>query len=160
MINIDELRQILDLARDHELNELELEGEGYKIRIKKGGQVVVTHAPPAAVVPLPPQAAAAAVAGPTYPGQPAEPAPLMDVDAELAIVTAPIVGTFYRAPDPTAPPFVQPGDAVKKGQTLCIIEAMKMMNNIDSEYAGTLVKVFVENGQPVQFGERLFAIKR
>ena len=84
----------------------------------------------------------------------------MDVDTELAIVTSPIVGTFYRAPDPNAPPFVQPGDAVKKGQTLCIIEAMKMMNNIDSEYEGTVVKVFVENGQPVQFGERLFAIKR
>jgi acetyl-CoA carboxylase biotin carboxyl carrier protein len=157
MINIDELRQILDLARDHELNELELEGEGYKIRIKKGGQVVVSQAPVAAAPP-PPQAAAASAPRPA--GQSVEPAAAMDVDAELAIVTAPIVGTFYRAPDPTAPPFVQPGDTVKKGQTLCIIEAMKMMNNIDSEYAGTLVKVFVENGQPVQFGERLFAVKR
>ena len=79
---------------------------------------------------------------------------------ELAVVTSPIVGTFYRAPEPSAPAFVQPGDRVRKGQTLCIIEAMKMMNNIDSEYEGTVVKVFVENGQPVQFGERLFAIKR
>ena len=79
---------------------------------------------------------------------------------ELAVVTSPIVGTFYRAPEPSAPPFVQPGDRVRKGQTLCIIEAMKMMNNIDSEYEGTVVKVFVENNQPVQFGERLFAIKR
>ena len=84
----------------------------------------------------------------------------LDVDVELAIVTSPIVGTFYRAPEPNAPPFVRPGDQVKPGQTLCIIEAMKMMNNIDSEYEGTVVKVFVENGQPVQFGERLFAIKR
>jgi acetyl-CoA carboxylase biotin carboxyl carrier protein len=158
MINIDELKQILDLARDHELNELELEGEGYKIRIKKGGQVLVTQAPAAMAAPLPPHAAASAST--RQAGQPAEPAVALDVDAELAIVTSPIVGTFYRAPDPTAPPFVQPGDTVKKGQTLCIIEAMKMMNNIDSEYAGTVVKVFVENGQPVQFGERLFAIKR
>jgi acetyl-CoA carboxylase biotin carboxyl carrier protein len=158
MINIDELKQILDLARDHELNELELEGEGYKIRIKKGGQVVVSHVQTAAVAPLPPPAAPAAV--PTPAGQTASAAPSMDVDAELAIVTSPIVGTFYRAPDPTAPPFIQPGDMVKKGQTLCIIEAMKMMNNIDSDYEGTVVKVFVENGQPVQFGERLFAIKR
>jgi acetyl-CoA carboxylase biotin carboxyl carrier protein len=155
MINIDELKQILDLARDHELNELELEGEGYKIRIKKGGQVVVSHAPTAASAPPPPQAAPAAAPSPAGPA-----APAMDVDAELAIVTSPIVGTFYRAPDPNAPPFVQPGDTVKKGQTLCIIEAMKMMNNIDSDYEGTVVKIFVENGQPVQFGERLFAIKR
>jgi acetyl-CoA carboxylase biotin carboxyl carrier protein len=158
MINIDELRQILDLARDHELNELELEGEGYKIRIKKGGQVVVAHAPVAAVA-LPPHPAPPG-GSPRAAGQAAEPAAGLDVDAELAIVTSPIVGTFYRAPDPNAPSFVQPGDAVKKGQTLGIIEAMKMMNNIDSEYEGTLVKVFVENGQPVQFGERLFAIRR
>jgi acetyl-CoA carboxylase biotin carboxyl carrier protein len=156
MINIDELKQILDLARDHELNELELEGEGYKIRIKKGGQVVVAHAPAALAAALPPSVASAPAAAIPVPG----PAPAMDVDAELAIVTSPIVGTFYRAPDPNAPPFVQPGDTVKKGQTLCIIEAMKMMNNIDSEYEGTVVKIFVENGQPVQFGERLFAIRR
>jgi acetyl-CoA carboxylase biotin carboxyl carrier protein len=157
MINIDELRQILELSRDHELSELEIEGDGYKLRIRKGGQVVVTQAPVAAVTP---SAFPAAPAAPRATGQAAEPAPAIDVDAELAIVTSPIVGTFYRAPDPTAPPFVQPGDTVRKGQTLCIIEAMKMMNNIDSEYEGTVVKVFVENGQPVQFGERLFAIKR
>ena len=159
MIDIDELRQILDLARDHELNELELEGEGYKIRIKKGGQVVVAHAPVAAVA-LPPPPAPPPAGSPRAAGQAAEPAAGLDVDAELAIVTSPIVGTVYRAPDPNAPSFVQPGDAVKQGQTLGIIEAMKMMNNIDSEYEGTLVKVFVENGQPVQFGERLFAIRR
>ena len=157
MINVDELRQILDLARDHELSELEIEGEGFKIRIRKGGQAVVQQAPASAVLLPPPQAApqAAPAAGPA-----AAPAADIDVDMELAIVKSPIVGTFYRAPDPNAPPFVQPGDHVKKGQTLCIIEAMKMMNNIDSEYEGTVVKAFVENGQPVQFGERLFAIKR
>jgi acetyl-CoA carboxylase biotin carboxyl carrier protein len=158
MIDIDQLKQILDLARDHELNELKLEGEGYKIRIRKGGQVVVAHAPGAAAA-LPPPPTAPATP-PHAAGQAVGQAPGLDVDAELAIVTSPIVGTFYRAPDPNAPPFVQPGDIVKKGQTLCIVEAMKMMNNIDSEYEGTLVKVFVENGQPVQFGERLFAIRR
>ena len=150
MINVEELKRILELARDHELSELELESEGFKMRLRKGGQVVVQQAPPAAVyapaLAAPPPAAAAAVE--------------VDADMELAVVTSPIVGTFYRAPEPSAPPFVQPGDRVRKGQTLCIIEAMKMMNNIDSEYEGTVVKVFVENGQPVQFGERLFAIKR
>jgi acetyl-CoA carboxylase biotin carboxyl carrier protein len=156
MINVDELRQILDLARDHEFSELDLEAEGFKLRIRKGGPVAFQAVPaaapvasPAAVPPTPP--APAAVAGP---------AADLDVDVELAIVTSPIVGTFYRAPEPNAPPFVRPGDQVKPGQTLCIIEAMKMMNNIDSEYEGTVVKVFVENGQPVQYGERLFAIKR
>ncbi len=101
MINIDELKQILDLARDHELNELELEGEGYKIRIKKGGQVVVSHVQAVAAAPPPPPAGPPAAPAPA--GQAAPTAPAMDVDAELAIVTSPIVGTFYRAPDPNAP---------------------------------------------------------
>ena len=80
---------------------------------------------------------------------------------ELAVVKSPIVGTFYRAPEPErAAVRRSPATRVRKGQTLCIIEAMKMMNNIDSEYEGTVVKVYVENGQPVQYGERLFAIKR
>jgi acetyl-CoA carboxylase biotin carboxyl carrier protein len=154
MINVDELRQILDLARENDLSELELESENFKLRIRKGGPVVVQ----AAVSPaLPAPAPAAAPAAPLS----AAPAPVeADADIELAIVNSPIVGTFYRAPEPNASPFVQPGDRVGKGQTLCIIEAMKMMNNIDSEYDGTIVKVFVENGQPVQYGERLFAIKR
>ena len=154
MINLDDLNKILDMVRDHELAEFEFEQEGRRIRTKKDGQVVVHHAPVAAVaVPATAAAAPAPVKAP-------DAAPALDVDTELAIVTSPIVGTFYRAPDPNSPPFVSPGDSVKKGQTLCIIEAMKMMNNIDSEYAGTLVKVYAENGQPVQFGERLFAIKR
>jgi acetyl-CoA carboxylase biotin carboxyl carrier protein len=157
MINVDELRQILDLARDHEFNELELETEGFKIRIRKGGQVFVQQGPALASVAPAPQAVLQA---PPPAGPSAAPAPALDVDTELAIVKSPIVGTFYRAPEPSAPEFVQPGDAVKKGQTLCNNEAMKMMNNIDSEYEGTVVKVFVENGQPVQYGERLFAIKR
>jgi acetyl-CoA carboxylase biotin carboxyl carrier protein len=157
MINVDELKQILDLVRDHDLSELELESEGFKMRLRKGGSVVVQQVPPPMTDAPGPQAAAPAVRSAPAAAAPAEEA---DVDMELAIVKSPIVGTFYRAPEPSAPPFVQPGDRVRKGQTLCIIEAMKMMNNIDSEYEGTVVKAFVENGQPVQFGERLFAIKR
>ena len=82
-----------------------------------------------------------------------------DVDVELAIVKSPIVGTFYRSPEPAAAPFVEIGATVKKGQVLCIIEAMKLMNEIDSEYDGEIVSVYVETGQPVQYGERLFAIR-
>ena len=77
----------------------------------------------------------------------------------LAIVKSPVVGTFYLSPEPGAPPFVQVGDTVTKGQVLCIIEAMKLMNEIDSEHGGEIVNVFVESGQPVQYGENLFAIK-
>ena len=156
MIKLDELKQILELVREHELTELELEGDGVKLRIKKDGQVVLHQAaaPPHAG-PFPGAAAPAPAPGPV--GEPASTE--IEVDTELAVVKSPIVGTFYRAPEPSAPPFVDVGDAVRKGQTLCIIEAMKMMNNIDSEYEGAVVKVYVENGQPVQFGERLFAIK-
>jgi acetyl-CoA carboxylase biotin carboxyl carrier protein len=91
------------------------------------------------------------------PGQPAT----ETEEVELAIVKSPIVGTFYRSPDPDpeSPSFVEIGSIVKKGQVLCIIEAMKLMNEIDSEYDGEVVSVYVENGQPVQYGERLFAIR-
>lgn len=156
MINVDELRQVLDLARDHELTELEIESEGFKIRIRKGGQVIVQQAPvPAGAAATPTRVAL--VAPPA--GSAPDPAPAIDVDMELAIVTAPIVGTFYRAPDPTAPAFVQPGDSVKKGQTLCIIEAMKMMNQIECDKAGTVVSILVKNGDPVEFGQPLFVIE-
>ena len=154
MSKFDDLRQILDIIREHEFSELEVESEGFRLRVRKDGGVNgVSATVPAAVA-----AAPAAVAMPSAVPSPA-PAPTLDVDMELAVVKSPIVGTFYRSPEPDAPAFVSPGDTVRKGQTLCIIEAMKMMNNIDSEYDGTIVKVYVENGQPVQYGERLFAIK-
>ena len=85
--------------------------------------------------------------------------PFTEADIELAVVKSPIVGTFYRSPEPGAPSFVEVGTSVKKGQVLCIIEAMKLMNEIDSEYDGEIVNVYVESGQPVQYGERLFAIR-
>jgi acetyl-CoA carboxylase biotin carboxyl carrier protein len=153
MINVDQLRQILDLACERGLDEFELETEGLKLRVRRGGLSAGPSAPVHAA-----QAPAAAATSPAPPA--AQPSADLDGEVELAIVTSPIVGTFYRAPEPDAEPFVRPGDRVRPGQTLCIIEAMKMMNNIDSEYDGTVVKVFVENGQPVQYGERLFAIKR
>jgi acetyl-CoA carboxylase biotin carboxyl carrier protein len=106
----------------------------------------VNYAPP----PPPPPAGAA-------PGAPVLTA--ADEDVDLAIVKSPIVGTFYRAPEPGAKNFAEVGDTVRKGQVLCIIEAMKLMNEINADLDGTVVKVYVENGQPVQYGERLFAIR-
>ena len=94
----------------------------------------------------------------TTPGAPPGAAPA-DEGGELAIVKSPIVGTFYRSAEPGAAAFVSVGDTVRKGQVLCIIEAMKLMNEIDSEYDGEIVNIYVENGQPVQYGERLFAIR-
>jgi acetyl-CoA carboxylase biotin carboxyl carrier protein len=98
-------------------------------------------------------AAAAAATSPASVAEHAEP------DVELAVVKSPIVGTFYRSPEPGAPSFVEIGTSVKKGQVLCIIEAMKLMNEIDSEYDGEIANIYVESGQPVQYGERLFAIR-
>ncbi len=150
MIKLEELRQILEMAREHDLAELELEADGRRLRIRKQ-----PAAPAAAPVALPPAPSPA----PAAPLAPAPAADEVEAESELAVVKSPIVGTFYRAPAPNAPPFVQVGDFVRQGQTLCIVEAMKMMNNIDSEYEGTVVKIYVENGQPVQYGERLFAIR-
>jgi acetyl-CoA carboxylase biotin carboxyl carrier protein len=161
-MDFDEINRILTIVREHELSEFELEREGFKIRIKKGGQV-----PPPGTLP-PPLAAQPAPAVPAHAPVPAQvsspaavpdPEPPLSDEVDFAIVKSPIVGTFFRAAEPGAPPFIDVGSVVKKGDVLCIIEAMKLMNEIDSEYDGEVVKVYVENGQPVQYGERLFAIK-
>ena len=157
-MNVDAIKQILDLVREHELTEFELEQGGVKLRVKKQGAAPPAPAAaapqmaPLAVPALAPLAAVPAVVA-------AAPAAPADELLELSVVTSPIVGTFYRSPDPSSPVFVEVGQRVKKGQTLCIIEAMKLMNEIESEYEGEIVKVYVENGQPVQYGERLFAVK-
>ena len=157
-MNVDAIKQILDLVREHELTEFELEQGGVKLRVKKQGAAPPAPAPAApAVAPLPvPALAPVATVPAAVAAVPAVPA---DELLELSVVTSPIVGTFYRSPDPSSPSFVEVGQRVKKGQTLCIIEAMKLMNEIESEYEGEIVKVYVENGQPVQYGERLFAVK-
>jgi acetyl-CoA carboxylase biotin carboxyl carrier protein len=152
-MNFEEIQRILAMVKEHELSEFELEHQGFKIRIKKDNDRpgVMTVAAPVASAP---------VAPPVSPA-PAPPAisPEEESELELAIVKSPIVGTFYRASEPGARSFAEIGDIVKKDQVLCIIEAMKLMNEIQSEYEGELVKVYVENGQAVQYGERLFAIR-
>ena len=158
-MDLDQLKQILDLVRAHELSEFEIEHEGLRLKIRKdaAGTVVALPVPAPSAAPAP-----AGQAAPSAGGAGAAPAPAVgaiDADMELAVVKSPIVGTFYRSPEPSAPSFVEIGSTVKKGQVLCIIEAMKLMNEIDSEYDGEIVNVYVENGQPVQYGERLFAIK-
>jgi acetyl-CoA carboxylase biotin carboxyl carrier protein len=160
-MDFEEIKQILEMMREHELSEFELERDNFKLRVRKnsGGHWAV-HAP-AGGAPL-------AYAPPAYPPAAPPPSPgsspptvltSADEEIELAVVKSPIVGTFYRSSEPGAKPFADVGDTVRKGQVLCIIEAMKLMNEINSEIDGEVVKVYVENGQAVQYGERLFAIK-
>ena len=159
-MDLDQLKQILDLVRQHELSEFEVEHDGLRLKIRKdaAGHVVAAPAAHEAGAPACPAAVATAPSSPAAPVAPAA-APSKAEGIELAIVKSPIVGTFYRAPDPESASFVEVGTLVKKGQVLCIIEAMKLMNEIDSEYDGEIVNIYVENGQPVQYGERLFAIR-
>jgi len=151
-MDFDQLKQILDLVREHELAEFEIEQDGLRLKIRKDASGAFVHVP-VQTAPVPPPAstqpvpAAALALGAT------------DMDIELAVVKSPIVGTFYRSSEPGGPALAEVGATVKKGQALCIIEAMKLMNEIDSEYDGEIVNVYVENGQPVQYGERLFAIR-
>lgn len=159
-MTLDEIKQLIEFIKGHELSEFELEQDGVKIRIKSGAaHHHVVSAPPAFFAAPPVHQAAAPAA--TAPAQPAAPpaAPAEDAGGELAIVKSPIVGTFYRSAEPGAKPFVSVGDTVRKGQVLCIIEAMKLMNEIDSEYDGEITAIHIENGQAVQYGERLFSIR-
>ena len=159
-MDFDEIKQILEMMREHDLSEFELERDNLKLRLRKGAAGHWTATPvPAAHGYMPPMPAA---------GQPTTMPPAAhgtsvltaaDDEVDLAVVKSPIVGTFYRASEPGAKPFAEVGDTVRKGQVLCIIEAMKLMNEINAEIEGTVVKVYVENGQAVQYGERLFAIK-
>ncbi len=164
-MDLEQLKQILDLVREHELSEFELEHDGLRVKIRKdanGAHVVALPAAPAMPVMLPTAMPVAAPAAPaaTTPGASASGnGDAAEAEVELAVVKSPIVGTFYRSPEPGAASFVEIGATVKKGQVLCIIEAMKLMNEIDSEYDGEVVNCYVENGQPVQYGERLFAIR-
>jgi acetyl-CoA carboxylase biotin carboxyl carrier protein len=159
-MEFDDIEKILALVREHELAEFELERDGLKLKVKKA------HAPAPPILapipvpgPLPSLQPLAASPPPSTTTHAAPPAPTSDEEVELAVVKSPIVGTFYRSPEPGAPSFVEVGQRVKKDQVLCIIEAMKLMNEITSEYDGELVSAYVDNGKPVQYGERLFAIK-
>jgi acetyl-CoA carboxylase biotin carboxyl carrier protein len=155
-MDLEQLKQILDLVREHGLSELEIEEEGLRLKVRKesapAAVAAFSPAPPPAQSALPSSGLALGAGGAAILGD-------TDIDIELAVVKSPIVGTFYRSPEPGAASFVELGATVKKGQVLCIIEAMKLMNEIDSEYDGEVVNAYVENGQPVQYGERLFAIR-
>ena len=157
-MTVDEIKQILELMREHELAEFELQREGETLRLRK-------HSPTQWHGAMPPLPAAALQTPPAAPAAPPPPAagesavlePASE-DVDLAIVKSPIVGTFYRSPSPDAPPFVEVGSSIREGQALCIIEAMKLMNEIEADAAGTVKAILVENGQPVEYGQPLFIL--
>jgi acetyl-CoA carboxylase biotin carboxyl carrier protein len=157
-MDLDEIKKILDLMRENDVTEFELEQDGVKVRLRKGaGPQWTNHVPQVPAIayappPAPPASANVAEAA-------SSPLTVASEDVDLAIIKSPIVGTFYRAPEPDAKPFAEVGQMVKAGQVLCIIEAMKLMNEINAECDGEVVKVYVENGRAVHYGERLFAIR-
>jgi len=154
-LGLEDIKALIGLVAREHIDEFEMETGGVKFRIRKGGAPVPAPPPPA-TVPVMPLAAM-----PTHtlvaPAQPA--AEEKPEDPGIHYITSPIVGTYYRSPTPNGPSYVQPGDYVKPGQTLCIVEAMKLMNEIECDVAGEVVAVLVENGQPVEYGERLFAVR-
>jgi acetyl-CoA carboxylase biotin carboxyl carrier protein len=154
-MNLDDVREVLALVREHDLAELEIERDGLKIRVRKAGHPVAIMP---ATVPVPPIAAPIAAAVPAA-AAPSGAAPIAGDGVDLAVIKSPIVGTFYRSSEPGARPFVEVGESIRKGQVLCIIEAMKLMNEIESDCDGELAAIYVDNGRPVQFGERLFSVK-
>jgi acetyl-CoA carboxylase biotin carboxyl carrier protein len=156
-VNMDELRELIELLRDNGLAELELENEGFRVRLRR--ESAVSEAPHVAPPPPPPPPAPAPppVSAPVHPGTQATTAAAQDQD--LHIIPSPIVGTFYRSASPTADPFVKIGSSVEPESVVCIIEAMKLMNEIQAETTGEVVKIYVENGQPVEYGQPLFGIR-
>ena len=156
-MDLKELKEILQIIDEKEITEFELEEEGMKLRIRKAAPSSNHVGPPSAVtalVPAPPATTPIA----NQPPPSGEPAPTEEPAAGV-VVKSPIVGTFYRTPDPQAPPFVNLGDHVDVGQVLCIVEAMKLMNEIEAEVAGEVVRIHQESGQPVQYGDPLFTIR-
>lgn len=163
-MNQKELKELIEFLKQQDIAEFELERGDVKVRIKRAipgaspaadPHIVIAHpaaaplAVPAAVPPSHPAAAAPPTAAPAPPA----------AEEELHQVKSPIVGTFYESPSPGAPPFVKAGDTVEVGQVLCIVEAMKLMNEIESDVAGEIIRKLASNGQPIEYGQELFAIR-
>ncbi len=171
-MTIEEIRELIKVVAETGISELEVQRGENRVRIRRTPEInahnitlpasftaaaaapVPAAAPPAEVATSPPASAA-----PPVPAAPTAGSVEAAADASLVYVKSPIVGTFYEAPAPGAPPFVQVGDTVRPGQVLCIIESMKLMNEIEAEVAGVIVSRFVQNAQPVEYGEALFAIR-
>jgi acetyl-CoA carboxylase biotin carboxyl carrier protein len=148
-IDYDEILKLIDLLEERNLSAFELEIEGFRIKINRGqSQTILSGSPVQSSPPAPKDA------DPLY-----DETESTENINNLHYITSPMVGTFYRAPDPSSPPFIEIGEPVQKNQTLCIIEAMKLMNEIESDIDGVLEDIYIQNGKPVEYGKKLFAIK-
>jgi acetyl-CoA carboxylase biotin carboxyl carrier protein len=156
-LELETLKTVLSMIEGTDVVEVELEEQGRKVRVRRGD----VHRPPAPVAPPPGPAVVFASAAPVVSPLAVAPPPATPAEAPANhhALKSPIVGTFYRASDPNAAPFAKVGDTVRKGQVLCIVEAMKLMNEIESDVAGEVLKGHPENGHPVQCGDTLFTIK-
>ena len=161
-MNQKEIKELIEFLIEKDVTEFELERGDVKVRIKRGApeaapgtqdRIIALHAASAPVHPV------AAPAGQTAPVPAAPAAPAEKAEEGLHMVHSPIVGTYYESPSPGSPPFVKVGDTVEAGQVLCIVEAMKLMNEIEADAAGEIVKMLVKNGQPIEYGQELFAIR-
>lgn len=146
-LDLNELRRLLRILEKRNVSEFELEDDKMRLRLVRGGSVVAAAPAHFAVSTASAPAAASAAA------------PVVD-DASVVFVTSPFVGTFYRSPSPDAPSFVEPGSSVREGQALCIVEAMKLMNEIEADCAGTIIEILAENGKSVEFGQKLFKVRK
>ena len=162
-MDLEKLRELIGIFEASGLSEIEIDEEGRRVRLSKA---VPQAAPAPHVIHLPQAPAPLAVAAPLPTGLPAveaEAAPavpdIADHDDGLVIIESPMVGVFYAAPTPSDPPFVKPGDTVEENQTVCIVEAMKLMNEVGAKFRCTIVNVLVENGEPVEYNQPLFAVK-
>ena len=163
-MNQKELKELVEFLIEKDIAEFELERGDVKVKIKRGGQAPASsavseryftvHTAPSSSS-QPAEAVSPAAPPVVQPAAPKEPA----VEEGLHMVRSPIVGTFYESPSPGSPPFVKPGDMVEAGQVLCIIEAMKLMNEIEADASGEVVKRLVNNGQPIEYGQELFALR-
>ena len=163
-MNLKEIKELIQFLKEEDITEFELERGDVKLRIRRGAaevspggadRIIALHS---ATVPVaqPPLAVPAGHGAGTAPPPAAQVVPAPE---DLHIVRSPIVGTYYESPSPGSPPFVKPGDSVEAGQVLCIVEAMKLMNEIEADVAGEIVKSLVKNGQPIEYGQELFAIR-
>jgi acetyl-CoA carboxylase biotin carboxyl carrier protein len=160
-MNQKELKELIEFLIEKDIAEFELERGDVKVRVKRAAEpaaqapadrIITVHPAPLAVS-APLQAAASAEAAFAAPPPPAK------VEEKLHMVHSPIVGTYYESPSPGSPPFVKPGDQVEAGQVLCIVEAMKLMNEIEADISGEIVKKLINNGAPIEYGQELFAIR-
>jgi acetyl-CoA carboxylase biotin carboxyl carrier protein len=159
-LNMEELRELAELVNEHGFTDFEFENENIRVRLSKMTAPPVIHATPAAVAPQYSSAPASAPAGTPAQSAAEMAAPAADEDAGLHKITSPIVGTFYRSPGPDKEPYVKEGSKVSAESVVCIVEAMKLMNEIQAEVSGEIVKIYVENGEPVEFGQPLFGVRK